>query len=161
MIDMFDENRIFPINHVTVECYKSDGYCEVNTIVLATPNSQTQQYHVMDIGENVYKITRWENGNIDGVIVGRPDACRTSSISYNFKAKEFFETTRNTKHECIIAESKLPKPSITQIVEGGKIIREEFAKIQQRAYSYLSSAFRRQVDELKNRYSVKVKKPGR
>lgn len=160
---MFDEKLTWPINHVKVECDKTDGYCEVNTIVLVMPDdkSWTQQYQVMDTSRDIYKITRWENDNIDGIIVTRPDACRTSSISYNFKTKEFFLTTRNTEYECIISVPKLPKPSITQITEGKKVISEEFAKIQQKAYGYLSSDFRKQVDEMEKAYSAKAKKLGR
>jgi hypothetical protein len=159
---MFDERLAWPINHVKVTCYKADAYCEVNTLVLATPNdnSWAQQYQVMEISSEIYKITRWENDNIDGVMATTPDACRTSSINYNFKAKEFFGTTRNTGNECKFSDvmPKLPKPRITQIIEGKKVIGEEFAKIQQKAYGYLSSDFRKQVDEMEKQYSSKAKK---
>jgi hypothetical protein len=155
---MFDEKLAWPINHVKVECYKKERYCEVDTIVLVTPDDKSwaQMYQVMDTGRDIYKITRWENGNIDGVKATMPDACRATSISYDFKTKEFFETTRNTERECKILDKampKLPKPRITQIIDGKKLIREEFAKIQQKAYSYLSSDFRKQVDEVERQYS--------
>ncbi len=160
---MFDEKLAWPINHVKVECYKTDAYCEVNTIVLVTPDERSwaQQYQVMDRGRDIYKITRWENDNIDGVMMMTPDACRIVSINYNFKSKEFFTTTRNTERECKILDKavpKLPKPRITQIVEGKKIIGEEFAKIQQKAYSYLSSDFRKRVDEMEKEYSAKARR---
>ncbi|MGH7238804.1 MAG: hypothetical protein ACREHG_01930, partial [Candidatus Saccharimonadales bacterium] len=138
------------------------AYCERNSIVLATPddNSWSQQYQVRDLSRDIYKITRWEDDNIDGIMTATSDACRTTSISYNFRAKEFFGTLRNTEHECKIFDKvtpKLAKPRITQITEGKKVISEEFAKIQQKAYSYLSSDFRKRIDEMEKEYSAKEK----
>lgn len=156
---MFDERLAWPINHVKVECYKTDAYCQVNMIVLVTPDDKSwvQQYQVMEISGEIYKITRWENDNIDGVMETTPDACRSTSINYNFKTKEFFGTTRNTEHECKFLDKPMPKltkPRMIQITEGKKVIGEEFAKIRQKAYSYLSSDFRKRVDKLDKELSV-------
>ena len=110
----------------------------------------TQMYQVMDMGTDIYKITRWEGDYIDAVSTSN-ESCRTVSLSYNFKTKEFFETTRNTGKECdLLGENipKLSKPRIAQVVDGKKIYQAEYSKIQERAYSYLASDFRKQVDEL-------------
>ena len=150
---ILDDKIAWPVNYVKVNCYKSDKYCEVSQIVLIFPNdkSWSQTYQVMDLGTEIYTITRWENGYIDAVSESGPDACRIVSLNYNFKAKEFFEITRNADHECTVLDTALPKlekPRTAQIVDGTKIIQEEFRKISQRAYGYLASDFRKQVDEL-------------
>ncbi|MDX2073046.1 MAG: hypothetical protein SFX19_01620 [Alphaproteobacteria bacterium] len=157
---IIDEKIAWPINHVTVNCYKADKYCEVAQIVLVLPDEQSwaQQYQVMDTGKDFYKITRWENDNIDAVSMNTCEACRTVSLNYNFKTKEFIEITRNTDKDCKILDKampKLPKPRMSQIVDGKKIIQQEFGNLRKKAYGYLASDFRKQVDELEKKYPPK------
>lgn len=147
---ILDEKILYPINHVTVSCYRERQYCEAKQLILKLPddNSWAQMYHFMDRGTDIYKITRWEGDEIDAV---NNDGCRTVSLNYNFKTKEFFETIRNTDKECDILGEPLPKlskPRISQIVDGQNIIKAEFSKIRERAYSYLASDFRKQVDDI-------------
>jgi hypothetical protein len=149
---IIDDKIAYPINHVTVSCYRTDQYCEYKQIVLMLPNdkSWSQMYHVIEMRNHTYEITRWEGDYIDAVSTDDED-CRTVSLNFNFKTKEFFETTRNTGKECEFlgaAIPKLPKPRISQIVDGKKIIQAEYSTIQERAYSYLASDFRKQVDDL-------------
>ena len=103
------------------------------------------------MGTDLYKVIRWEDGNIDAVPMSSGDTCRTVSLNYNFKTKEFFETTRNTDRECKILDKtieKLQKPRTAQIIDGKKIIEAEFDNIQRRAYERLSSDFRKKVEDL-------------
>lgn len=78
--------------------------------------------------------------------------CRTNSLNFNFKTKEFFETVRNTDNDCKllgkVVFEKLKKPRISQIIDGKKIIQSEFASLQKKAYGYPASDFRKKVDEL-------------
>ena len=119
--------------------------------MVPTDQSFTQLYQVMEIGTDIYKITRWEDGYIDAVPMRSNEACRTVSLNFNFKTKEFFETTRNTGQECKFMNKtvweKLPKPRLTQIVDGTKIIQVTFNDIHHKAYGYLSSDFRKRVEE--------------
>ncbi len=140
------------INQVMINCYKKDKYCEYKQIVLGVPNGEhfMTSYQIFDLGPEIYKITRWEGNSIDAVGTFN-ELCRTISLNYNFKTKEFFATTRNTGKKCDllgVAIPKLPKPIISQIVDGKKIIEAEYSKIQERAYSYLASDFRKQMDDL-------------
>jgi hypothetical protein len=150
---ILDDRIAWPINHVKITCYKSEKYCEYSQIALIIPNDQSwaQTYQVMDMGTDLYKVIRWEDGNIDAVPMSSGDTCRTVSLNYNFKTKEFFETTRNTDRECKILDKtieKLQKPRTAQIIDGKKIIEAEFDNIQRRAYERLSSDFRKKVEDL-------------
>jgi hypothetical protein len=149
---ILDDTIAWPINHVTINCYKTDKYCEYKQIVLILPKEGdwSQMYQVMDMGTDIYKITRSEGDYIDAVSTNN-ESCRTVALNYNFKTKEFFETTRNTGKKCDFlgtAIPKLPKPRISQVIDGKKIIQAEYSKIQERAYSYLASDFRKQIDDL-------------
>jgi len=81
--------------------------------------------------------------------VGRDNACRTTSLSFNFKIKEFFFFTKNATSSCEVLGSKmenLRKPRVSQIVDGSKIFDEEFSKIERLAYEFLASDFRKKVE---------------
>ena len=72
-------------------------------------------------------------------------------MNLNFKTKEFYYITRNAGGNCEVLGvkfDKLPKPRISQIVDGSNIIREEFAKIEKAAYDVLASDFRKKIAKL-------------
>jgi len=104
------------------------------------------------IADETYKITRWEGSQIDAVPVNNA-TCRTNQLSFNFETGEFFEIVRNRKAgDCEtslgVTFPRLEKPRISQIVDGREITRAEFDRINAESYSYLSSAFRAQIEAL-------------
>lgn len=148
-----DEKIAWPINHVRVKCFKDQNYCQLDQIQIAVPDdkSWSQNYHVMEDNTEYYTISRWGQDTIDAEPRERSNACRTTSASFNFKTKEFYYITRNAGGNCEVLGikfDKLPKPRISQIVDGSKIIPDEFAKIEKAAYAVLSSDFRKRVDKL-------------
>jgi hypothetical protein len=117
--------------------------------VLPDQNSWAQRYQVM-INTESYAVTRWSNDTIDAEYPSKPDSCRTTSLSLNFKTKEFFFITKNAGGKCEILGKpidKLTKPRIAQVVDGEKIFNEEFGKIENVAYKFLASEFRKKVDK--------------
>ena len=103
----------------------------------------------MEAGPDFYDIIRWTENEIEAVPSGStPAACRTTSLSLNFKTKEFYQITRNAGGDCEalgVTVEPLDKPRISQLIDGEQIINEEFAKVQQAAFEVLASDFRKQV----------------
>jgi len=150
---IIDEKIAWPINHVKVKCYKKDNYCQLDQIQVSVPDdkSWSQNYHVMENDAEYYEISRWGQDSIDAVPRETGSGCRTTSMNLNFKTKEFYYITRNAGGKCEalgVTLDKLPKPRVAQIVDGTKIIRDEFAKIEKAAYDVLASDFRKKVDKL-------------
>lgn len=152
---ILDEKILWPINHVTVTCYKSENYCQLDRISLSVPdeNSWAQKFGVSQHLTEYYNITRWTKDSIDAIpqeTADSSDNCRTTSMNFNFKTNEFFYITRNAGGNCEVLGTtldKLAKPRIAQIVDGSKIIQEKFAEVEKAAYDVLSSDFRRRVDK--------------
>lgn len=147
------EKIAWPINHVRVRCFKDQHYCELDQIQISVPDdkSWSQNYHVMQDNTEYYSISRWGQDTVDAEPKERSNACRTTSASFNFKTKEFYFITRNAGGNCEVLGvkfEKLPKPRISQIVDGSKIIPGEFARIEKAAYDVLSSDFKKRVDKL-------------
>ena len=150
---IIDEKIMWPINHVKVKCYKNQNYCQLDQIQINVPDdkSWSQNYHVLENDTEYYDITRWSQDSIDAEPMETGSGCRTTSMSLNFKTKEFYYITRNAGGNCEVLGvkfDKLPKPRIAQIVDGSNIIREEFAKIEKAAYDVLASDFRKKIAKL-------------
>lgn len=150
---ILDDKIAWPVNHHKINCYKSENSCEVRQIMLNMPDAKSfsQSYHVMQDNPEFYNITRWSKDVIDAEYPSKPDSCRTTSLSLNFKNKEFFFITKNAGGKCEFLGTpveKLPRPRISQVVDGKKIIEEEFDKITKTAYELLSSDFRMKVDKV-------------
>lgn len=151
-LTILDDRIAWPINHHKIKCFKSENTCEVQQVMLVLPDEKSwaQQYQVMIDSTEYYNVTRWANDTIDAEYPSKPDSCRTTSLSLNFKTKEFFFITKNAGGKCEIlgqAIDKLSKPRISQVVEGKKIFDKEFERIKKTAYSFLASDFRKKVDE--------------
>lgn len=148
-----DDNIAWPINHSKLKCFKSTGQCEFSQIYLSVPNesSWSQSYHLMEQDTEYYSISRWSQDSIESHSVGGSSDCRNTSLSLNFKTKEFYFITRNAGGDCKVLGvefEKLKKPRIAQIVDGSKIISAEFAKVSKRAFGALSSDFRKRAEAL-------------
>lgn len=155
---LIDERIAYPINHVKVECYKKENYCEFNQIRILVPNekSWSQKFYVEESGADYYDITRWGESSIDGVLRGNGSGCRTTSMNFNFKTKEFFYFTRNAGGDCEFMGAEIPKlekPRIGQIVDGSEIIDKEFGTISKAAFDVLASDFRSKVETLLSKES--------
>ena len=154
-LEIIDEKIAYPVNHVDIECNRVRGTCDYRQIALTLPdeNSWVQSYHVGEIADEVYQITRWEGQSIDAVPLNAT-GCRINQLSLNFETQEFFEIARNnTAGDCeTMLGSTIPrldKPRVSRIVDGREIVDAEFAAISKDTYSFFSSAFRARVDALK------------
>jgi hypothetical protein len=150
---IIDEKIAWPINHVRVKCYKTENQCQLDLTKVAVPNdkSWSQSLHVMVDETEHYTISRWGQDSIDAEPRETIGGCRTTSMNFNFKTKEFFYITRNAGGNCEVLGAtleRLAKPRIAQIVDGSKIIRDEFAKIERAAYDVLASEFKKRVDKI-------------
>jgi hypothetical protein len=141
---ILDDKIAHPINHVRVLCFKDEGHCEYEQFVMGIPDRKSfvQQYQVTEMPTTTYRITRWENGEIEA-IPSSPKGCRINQITFNFRTKEFFEIARNNSDgDCKIGSPRLDKPRISQIVDGDPIQDEQFSKIRKEVFDYYSSDFR-------------------
>ncbi|NVK48032.1 MAG: hypothetical protein HWE33_17230 [Rhodobacteraceae bacterium] len=155
-IKIIDEKIAYPINHVEIDCSRDEGICEYRQIAMLLPDetSWAQSYHVGEIADEKYWITRWEDQQIDAVPMTNTTGCRTTQLSLNFKTQEFFEIARNNSvGDCETALGvtfpRLEKPRVSQIVDGREIVDAEFKAINEEAFTYYSSAFRARIDALK------------
>lgn len=151
-VTILDDRIAWPINYHEIKCYKTSSICEVYKVILDLPNEKSwvQQYQVMVDSIEYYNVVRWTSDTIDAEPPSNPDSCRSTSLSLNFKTKEFFFITKNAGGKCEIMGKKidkLEKPRIAQVVEGKTIFEKEFERISKIAYSHLASDFRRKVDE--------------
>ena len=154
-VKIIDDQIAYPINHVNVECSQHRGTCDYRQVALMLPDedSWTQTYHVGEIADETYRITRWEDGQIDAVPLNS-SGCRINQLSFNFETDEFFEIARNnTADECETVSGailrRLEKPRVSQIVDGREIVDAEFKRMRDEAYSYISSAFRERLETLR------------
>jgi len=153
-LTILDDRIAWPINRHEIDCLKSENSCEVRQVMLDLPDLKKQwgqQYQVMIDNTEYYGITRWTDDTIDAESTSKPDSCRTTTLSLNFKTKEFFFITKNAGGKCEIFGTgtqleKLPKPRIAQVIDGKEIFNEEFAKIEKAAYDVLASDFRKKAD---------------
>ena len=151
--EIIDEKIAYPINHVDIECRRNEGTCKYRQIALMLPDesSWVQSYHVGEIANEIYRITRWEGQLIDAVPLNST-ACRTNQLSFNFETQEFLEVARNKmpgdcKTMLGVTLPRLEKPRVSRIVDGRKIIRAEFKAIGEETFTFFSSAFRSRVEE--------------
>lgn len=154
-VEIIDEKIAYPVNHVDIECNRVRGTCDYRQIALTLPdeNSWVQSYHVGEVADEVYQITRWEGQSIDAVPLNAT-GCRINQLSLNFETQEFFEIARNnTAGDCeTMLGSTIPrldKPRVSRIVDGREIINAEFNAISKETFTFFSSAFRQRVDALK------------
>lgn len=148
-----DERIAWPVNHVQLKCYKADKYCKLNQLYLVFPedDSWSHTFNVMQDTPQYYDITNWSDDIVDAVPSDPGSGCRVTGFNLNFKTKEFYQITRNGTGECEtmgVTFPKLEKPRIAQIVDGKEIINKEFGNLSQKAFSFLSSAFREKVKKL-------------
>lgn len=153
-VEIIEEKIAYPINHVDIECSRNEGTCEYRQIALTLPdeNSWVQSYHVGEIADDTYRITRWEGQLIDAVPLNN-SACRTTQLSLNFETHEFFEIARNnTAGDCEtmlgVTLPRLEKPRVSRIVDGREIISAEFKAISEETFTFFSSSFRSRVEAL-------------
>lgn len=153
-MQILDDRIAGPVNHVEVTCRRNSGTCEVNQLVLDLPDEDSwgYSYHVMKLPSEVYEVARWQPNIVETHSLGSSEECRTTSMNLNFKTKEFFLITRNAGGDCNIANGikleALKKPRVAQILDGEKLISEEFAAIRRASYGVLSSEFRKTVERL-------------
>jgi len=140
----------YPVNYVTIECLRQDMTCRYRQVALLIPdeNSWTQSYGVSEIADQWFRVTRWEDEQIDATPFDN-STCRITQLSFNFRSEEYYEVARNNSEgDCELGFVTLPRleqPRITQIVDGYDVIAETFQEIQDEAASYYSSAFRERI----------------
>ena len=99
---IIDDKIAWPINHSRVSCVKSEGTCSFEQIILALPDDKSwaQMYQVSQNTKDTYEIARWDDNNIESHPLGTNQDCRNTSLSFNFKTKEFYSITRNAGGDC-------------------------------------------------------------
>lgn len=123
-------------------------------ISLALPgeDSWAQMYQVLEDSKETYVVSRWTTDSIESHPLGTGTGCRNTSLSFNFKTREFYFITRNAGGDCKLPLGgeidKLKRPRVSQIVDGEKIFDEKFSEIEKKAYDALSSRFRKRVELL-------------
>jgi hypothetical protein len=150
-VSIADEKIAWPINHVKINCSMAEAICRYNQMILQLPreNDFSYMYSVQEFSEDEYNITSWMDDTIDAVARDNGVVCRQNSLRLNFKTKEYYEIATNNGRDCAgSALAKLPKPRISQIGNGEEIFKAEFARLRERAFTFLASSFRKRVDNL-------------
>jgi len=148
-----DESIAFPINHVHITCYKGEKYCELRENYLAVLPTRGGGYTwTFDERTSLFDIISWTDDSIEAKESDDPTQVRISSLSLNFKTKEFFWITKNSGNDTnLITGEKvepLKKPRIAQFVKGDKIVADYFKKLNSDARFFRSSEFRKKVEVL-------------
>jgi hypothetical protein len=149
----------YPVNHVTVECRRSNMTCRYRQIILSIPdeNSWVQNYSVSELVDETYRITRWEDEQIDATPFNA-SSCRINQLSFNFRTNEYYEIARNNSEgACEIMEGmaslpRLEQPRVTQIVDGSDVINETFQEIAEEVRGYYASAFQERLNAAVSEY---------
>jgi hypothetical protein len=148
-----DESIAFPVNHVHITCYKDEKYCELRENYLAVLPTRGGGYTwTFDERTSLFKIISWTDDSIEAKESEDPTQVRTSSLSLNFKTKEFFWITKNSGNDTnLITGEKvepLKKPRIAQFVKGDKIVADYFKKLKKDASSFWSSESKKKIEVL-------------
>ncbi len=152
-LTILDDKIAYPINHQNITCSKERGRCEMEQLLVIVPddNSFAQTYIVRrDTTPDLYRITKWDEDSIEGSMETET-RCRIVNLTLNFKTKEFYQITRNGGGDCSVMGTEMPrldKPRISQIVDGKKIIAQEFGKVREAAFKAMASDFQRKVNAL-------------
>jgi hypothetical protein len=145
---MHNETIAFPVNHAEINCYKGEETCRLDQLYMKLPGDDDEVY-VINKTSKWFKITNWGSDTIEAVSIDHEAACRITTLSLNFKTKEFYSVEKNGTIDCV--GPKLKKPVVSQIVDGKGIINKEFKALKDKAYSYLSSDFRNKAEAYKKK----------
>ena len=144
-----DDNIWNPINHHVLTCTKSSMYCEDSELALRLPKEDgwTQTYNIYRFKPEGYRVTRWEANQIEAVPIDPGSGCRKTTLTFNFDTDEFYSITTNGTGSCKselfdVEFDKLSKPRISQIVDGGPIIRKQFQDIKRNALEVINHKVR-------------------
>lgn len=108
---ILDDRIAWPINHQVMRCYKQRGVCELEELLVMVPNDSSfaQAYSVMRRDPDFYEITKWDQDVIEATVSDTGNACRSTTVTLNFKAKEFYFITRNGTKECDVMGTPIPR----------------------------------------------------
>lgn len=143
-----------PINHSKINCYKSQGTCEVFQAFTTIPKlsgrgmlGQIEDSYTLNMSEYTFKVISW----MDSEVISQSEAkCRTTIMTINIKNNEVFQITRNKGDSCNTGLGNLPqleKPRISKLIPGYKFSYEFWANRKREARKYLSSDFQNLVKE--------------
>jgi hypothetical protein len=154
-VRILDEDIADPVNHAKIECDRGLGSCVVRYLYLVLPKeSSWSQTYLVDTYEETYRISHWAADSIESHPLGTLTNCRATNLSLNFKTKEFYLITKNAGGDCKIplggTMDRLSKPRISQFVDGSKIVRAEFSKIQEAAFKAMSRDYQGKAEKLFN-----------
>lgn len=148
-----DESIAFPVNHVHITCYKNEKYCELqeNYVAAFPTRGRGYSWH-FDERTSFFDIMSWTDDSIEAKESDDPTRVRTSSLSLNFKTKEFFWITKNSGNDTNVFTGEkvepLKKPRIVQFVKGDKVVEDYFEKLNNEARSFLSSEFKKRFEAI-------------
>ncbi len=148
-----DDTVAYPVNIVNITCHKDQKYCELRENYLFANELRGGGY-LWSFGERtvLFNIISWEDDSIEAREDDDPTSATISSLSLNFKTKEFFWITKNSGNDnsFITGEKVVPlrKPMIAQLVKGDKIVADYFKKLKKDASSFWSSEFKKRFEVL-------------
>ena len=142
-----------PINTFDITCHRAERYCELReTYLVVMPKTHGGYTWAFDERTALFDIISWSDDTIEAIDREDEPRVRTSSLSLNFKTKEFFWITKNSGNDTELLTGKkierLKKPRIAQFVKGDKIVSDYFKKLKDDAQSFLSSEFRKKMEGL-------------
>ena len=149
------ENIYNPINHSKVNCYKSQGTCEVMQAFTDIPKvtgkgllGMIQESYTLRMTKDTFKVISWS----DSEVISKGGAkCRTTIMTINIKNNEVFQITRNKgDNECdggIVRLPQLEKPRISRLIPGYKFSYEFWSNRTKEIRKYRSSDYLRLAEE--------------
>jgi len=150
---ILDEQIAWPINHQVLHCTKQQGVCELEELSVMVPDDKAfaQVFSIMRVDPVFYFITKWDQDVIEATSSDDGVACRSTTVTLNFKAKEFYFITRNGTKSCDVLGTPIPrleKPRVAEIFNGDVVIREEFDKVRHAAFKVTASSFQAKWEAL-------------
>lgn len=152
-LQMLDEKAAFPVNKVKIRCVEHEGFCTLDEIDVQFPSGTdwVMGFTVFWTDPLQYKITKWTNDVVEAAYEAHAQQCRNTKLQLNFKAKEYFMVTTNAGEECAevwgLKFDKLARPRISRIVNGDKLIAEEYESFKRKQFELLASEHRAEIAE--------------
>lgn len=144
------ETTLMPINEVRIRCDQAQAVCEESTTYVVIPGRESwdMSYLVLNT-RDVYDVTRWRRQGLEAM---RMAGCRQVILTLT---REGSVTRRPgellPEQECTLTlgEEREAAPDLLQTVEltdGAEIMRAQYQRLQELAFSYLRPAFRERLE---------------
>ncbi|MCE2440893.1 MAG: hypothetical protein J4F39_15855 [Candidatus Latescibacteria bacterium] len=153
---MHGESSAYPVNQVTITCYRKASFCEYSQVDISFPKYKAWGTPRFTMSPEAYveryDIASWKNNVVESVPRNTGGNCRITSLSLNFTTKEFFYITKNGPGKCTFLE-RLASPRISQLMDGGEVAREEMKKLESQRFFMLSTDYQTSTLQILQRLS--------